>query len=182
MAAALFDGSEWYLDELEVAAARRHATRRKRLVEDLLGELDENEKKPAPAGIEQFAADRVENTRERVRQIRRELETRLAIHTYFLQEIERQLAYAELSLEKFGHWGVGYNTGVDVKRNQLERQLQQLRTEHRATTLRAWDDAVRLRKELREAMLEYHGAERLAHSLSGSTQGKPNRDHRRSRA
>lgn len=180
MAAALFD--EWYLDELELAAARRHATRRKRLVEDLLGELNEDQKKPVPPGIEQFATDRVENTRERVRQIRRELETRLEIYTYFLREIERQLAYAELSLEKFGHWGVGYNTGVDVKRNQLERQLQQLRTEHRATTLRAWDDAIRLRKELRDAMLEYRGAERLAHSLSGSTQGKPNDDHRRDRA
>jgi hypothetical protein len=165
-----------------IAAARRHVAGRKRLVEDLLGELEGEKKKPAPLGIEQFTADRVENTQERVRQIRRELETRLEIHTRFLREIERQLAYAELSLEEFGNWGVGYNTGVDVKRNQLERQLQQLRTERRATTLRAWDDAVRLRKELRDAMLEYRGAERLAHSLSGSTEGKPNGDQRRDRA
>lgn len=55
---------------------------------------------------------------------------------------------------------MGYNTGVDVKRNHLERQLQQLRTERRAAELRTWDDLVRLRKELREAVREYESKKR----------------------
>jgi hypothetical protein len=50
---------------------------------------------------------------------------------------------------------------VDVKRNHLERELLQLRTQRRASELRTWDDVVLLRKDLREAQAEYQRVARL---------------------
>jgi len=71
------------------------------------------------------------------------------------------MTYAQISLEQFSGWGVGYNTGVDVKRNHLERMLLQLRNDRRAAVLSAWQDLTRMRKELREAWNMYRDSRRL---------------------
>ena len=59
------------------------------------------------------------------------------------------------SLEQFSNWGIGYNTGVDVKRNFLERELSNLRKERRSLLVKTWDDIGRLRKEFRQLVREY---------------------------
>ncbi len=72
-----------------------------------------------------------------------------------LSEIDYQVSRAALSLDRFAGFGVGYNTGVDIRRNQLERELSNLRKERRSTLLRTWEDIAALRKEFREAVAEY---------------------------
>ena len=62
------------------------------------------------------------------------------------------------SLSQFHFWGIGYNKGVDMKRNLLERQLSTLRRERRAVELKAWADIVNIRKELRRTLEEYKDA------------------------
>jgi len=61
-------------------------------------------------------------------------------------------------LSQFHFWGIGYNRGVDRKRNMLERQLTNLRRERRAVELRAWEDIVDIRKELRKVLEDYRDA------------------------
>ena len=66
--------------------------------------------------------------------------------------VHRQAAF---SLGEFKFWGLGYNTGVDVKRNMLERQLADFRREKRRIELQGWEDIIGLRKDLRKVLDEY---------------------------
>ncbi len=151
-----------YLDDLEFQASRHQRERKKDIVDDLLALLRKPEIVASSFDLDSYFADRIELSQERKDQIGRELKTRGDLASQFLQEIDREISYLQFSLERFTGWGVGYNTGVDVKRNHLERQLQQLRTERRAAQLRAFDDIVRLRHELAEAMRDYRAARRLS--------------------
>jgi cyclopropane fatty-acyl-phospholipid synthase-like methyltransferase len=73
----------------------------------------------------------------------------------FDKELDYQLSRAALSLSEFRHWGLGYNTGVDVKRNMLEKQLTDFRKEKRKTELQCWEDIISLKKDLRKILEEY---------------------------
>ncbi len=77
------------------------------------------------------------------------------MHDQSVAEIDYQITQAASSLEQFSNWGIGYNTGVDVKRNFLERELSNLRKERRSLLVRTWDDIGRLRKEFRQLVREY---------------------------
>ena len=153
--------SDWFLEE-EFEQAKRLTEKKRDLIEELLSDLDEEkESKENVFEIDRYLQNCVQTRKGRVDQIRKEMETRLEINSKFTKEINSQIRYAQFSLEQFTGWGVGYNTGVDVKRNHLERQLQQLRTDRRTSELRTWEDLISLRKELREATEEYKGARRL---------------------
>jgi hypothetical protein len=155
------DQDDSYLWDLEFAAAKRRSVKKRDLFEELLAGVTEKELPASTFDLNRYFSDRVETAREWADQMGRDLHARAALASGFLREIDEQLTYLQCSLERFSGWGVGYNTGVDVKRNHLERQLQQLRAERRMTELRAWDDIVRLRKELRGAVNEYRSAQRL---------------------
>ncbi len=75
----------------------------------------------------------------------------------FDNELDYQISRAAFSLSEFNRWGLGYNTGVDVKRNMLEKQLADLRREKRRTELQCWEDIISLRKDLRKTAEEYNG-------------------------
>jgi hypothetical protein len=77
------------------------------------------------------------------------------LHTESLSQIDYQISKTAQSLGEFSFHGVGYNTGVDMKRNHLERQLSLFRRERRETRLRTWQDLAGLRKELEQAIAEY---------------------------
>ena len=88
-------------------------------------------------------------------QLRQEASSRAQMHDQSVAEIDYQITQAASSLEQFSNWGIGYNTGVDVKRNFLERELSNLRKERRSLLVRTWDDIGRLRKEFRQLVREY---------------------------
>jgi hypothetical protein len=95
------------------------------------------------------------DTRGTIDQLAREAQARAQLHEESLREIDYQVSKAAFSLDQFSHWGIGYNTGVDFKRNHLEREISNLRKERRSTLVRTWEDIASLRKEFREAVAEY---------------------------
>ena len=151
------DGAEYYAwlsqeRELDQLLRSRKA---KKVVEKLLKEVPEIEADEAEAPTDKYFNERLAVAGKQATQLRQEIETRVELHDYFLARLDYQIREAAFSLSQVSSWGIGYNTGVDVKRNFLERQLAQFRKERRETELRAWEDIVDLRKELREATAEY---------------------------
>lgn len=155
----MFDASDHFAEiyrlDAEFERLRERARKKKGPVEMLLGDLEQPEPEAGPVTVGRYFLIKRESKKFRVDQLRNEIESRRGLHKAFVSELNRQIRYAKSSLEKFRSWGVGYNTGVDVKRNHLERLLQQLRGDRRSAQLKTWDDLIRLRKELREATTEY---------------------------
>jgi hypothetical protein len=121
--------------------------------------------------VDEYLYERVEALADHIRQLREELDTRVELQDYFLSQLDYQIRESAFSLSQFSPWGVGYNSGVDVKRNFLERQLPRLREERRATELKAWQDVTDIRKELREAENEYRAMTRHRRSFSTGDSG-----------
>ena len=88
-------------------------------------------------------------------QINKEIYLRFEMKNKFDTELDYQISRAAFSLGQFKFWGLGYNTGVDVKRNMLERQLADFRREKRRIELQDWEDIIGLRKDLRKVLEEY---------------------------
>ena len=124
---------------------------------EYLGQRKERKLEAAPEPQDELDYFGIEKLRlgQDLERIGEEINSRLELHFDQLDEIQRETKYVEWSLEEFEHWGVGYNTGVDVKRNHLERLLAERRKEHRGTRLSAWEDIVALRKLLRETEEKY---------------------------
>jgi len=126
---------------------------------DLIEELFKTEKVVPDKKPMQEAADFIENRIKALKgtidQINKEIYLRFEMKNKFDYELEYQLSRAAFSLSQFKFWGLGYNTGVDVKRNMLERQLADFRKEKRRTELQCWEDIISLRKELRTVLDEY---------------------------
>lgn len=162
------DLQDWYRVDLELGAMRKRISKKPGIVEELLSDLDEPLTIEQHPSVDSYLNARLDTAQRGVDQIHREIHARRQMTQGFLEQLDSAIHYVTVSLDKFSGWGVGYNTGVDVKRNHLERQLQQLRAERRSTEQQAWGDLVRLRKELREAVAEYRGARRLAGVASGS--------------
>ena len=102
-----------------------------------------------------YFGEKLNSLRDTIDQISQENTTRHEFANSFLYQIDYQIRECAFSLSEFHSWGIGYNTGVDKKRNHLERMLNDLRKERRATELRCWEDIVALRKDMREALTEY---------------------------
>lgn len=93
-----------------------------------------------------------------VHQLHEHARARAELLDHTLREVDYQISRAALGLDHFKDWGVGYNTGVDMRRAHLERELTQLRRERRLILHRAWQDVRTLRQELREATAHYKTA------------------------
>jgi hypothetical protein len=122
---------------------------------------------PAAEAWEEFLAGRSADLARSIGELKDEMRIRTGLRDYSLTEIDSQIHYLQASLEEFSHWGVGYNTGVDVKRNWLEKQLGDLRKERRRLQVQCFADLVDLRAELREAVAEYHQLSRRQRLLAG---------------
>lgn len=94
--------------------------------------------------------------RQRIAQLKEEASVRSNLRSESESQIDYQITQAVRSLEEFSMWGIGYNQGVDFKRNFLERQLAQFRRERRELRVRAWEHMVSVRREIREAVAEYY--------------------------
>jgi len=135
---------------------RRPSAELVRRLFDLGRFLPEGKALPEPEDEAQaYLIGKVKDIRSTIGQLDEEAQARAELHDESLRELDYQISRAALSLDQFRGWGVGYNTGVDIKRNQLERELSNLRKERRSALIRTWEDIANLRKEFREAVVEY---------------------------
>jgi len=154
----LFDGR--WADQLvsrKVEWDRRRPTTE--LVRELFNVDDAQPERKLPAVPEDlaqaFLIGKVKDSRQTVVQLREEAVARAQLSEQTISEIDYQISRAATSLEGFTNWGVGYNSGVDIRRAHLERELSNLRRERRNLSLKAWQDVSQLRKQFREALAEY---------------------------
>jgi hypothetical protein len=148
---------ESYLLDLEIDVLMK-AKKKKDLCEELFPRKisrEPSKEKKEPKEFADFFTYEIKDLRESIDQINKEISIRLDIKDEFDKELDYQLSKAAFSLSEFKRWGLGYNTGVDVKRNLLEKQLQDLRREKRRTELQCWEDIISLRKDLRNTLDEY---------------------------
>jgi hypothetical protein len=149
------DFEENYLQQIELDKFLSQREE-KDLLEELLAKPEVLEIKPEqPAEpVTEFFMDKVESLREKINHLNREIDIRFQLRQKFREQIEYQIRECAFSLRQFQTFGVGYNIGVDQKRNHLERQLLTLRKDKRNVELRAWADITELRKELRSVLDE----------------------------
>ena len=145
---------DWYLQNLEVEKILA-SKKKKDLIEELFQpEKIEHEKIP-PLEASDFIENRIKDLKGTMDQINKEIYLRFEMKNKFDTELDYQISRAAFSLGQFKFWGLGYNTGVDVKRNMLERQLADFRREKRRIELQDWEDIIGLRKDLRKVLEEY---------------------------
>jgi hypothetical protein len=154
-----------YLLNLELEELRRKR-KEKTLLEKLIEKDEERQEPGKPKEVAEFFAYKLKDLGETIDQLNKEIGTRLEMKQTFDAELDYQINKAAFSLGQFKFWGLGYNTGVDVKRNMLERQLADFRREKRRIELQGWEDIISLRKELREALEEYDSLLRRKNALS----------------
>jgi hypothetical protein len=145
---------DWYLLNLEVEKLLA-SKKKKDLIEELFKpEKNEPEKIPSLEASD-FIENRIKDLKGTMDQINKEIYLRFEMKNKFDTELDYQISRAAFSLGQFKFWGLGYNTGVDVKRNMLERQLADFRREKRRIELQDWEDIIGLRKDLRKVLDEY---------------------------
>jgi len=147
---------ESYLFDLEIDALKK-SKKKKDLCEELFPSkiIVEPIKENGAGEFSGFFTYKIKDLREAIDHIKKEISVRFDMKKEFEKELDYQLSKAAFSLSEFKRWGLGYNTGVDVKRNMLEKQLNDFRREKRKTELQCWEDIISLRKDLRKALEEY---------------------------
>ena len=159
-----------WAEQYQIGIALRKALESKQ-AEDFLDQMTEITlpiDAPREEPVSAYFSDQLSRLKQHIEGLQQELQTRRDLHHGFRDEIEYQISRAAFSLKEFQFWGIGYNRGVDIKRNFLERQLADFRHKNRQEDLRFWDDLVESRKKLREALSEYRDTLRRA-SLAGET-------------
>jgi len=144
-----------YLLDLEIKEIKKKKKKRD-LLEELSVQEIPKEKERKPKELQDFFTYRIQDLRGTIDKVNDEISNRFEMKKEFEKEIDYQIRKAAFSLKQFKFWGLGYNTGVDVKRNFLERQLADFRKEKRRTELQCWGDIISLRKDLRKVLEEYN--------------------------
>jgi len=165
--------NQWSLDEYYRVREldREVELLRKRKKEDPLSPLARpppvEPPKPEEDGWDALLAGKLPELVRAIEQLKEEIEVRTGLRDYSVGEIDHQIFYLQSSLAEFSRWGLDYNTGVDVKRNWLEKQLGELHKERRRLEHQCFNDLVQLRKELRDAVAEYRQLARHQRLLRG---------------
>lgn len=147
------DSFEWYQIDYYFEEAKKR--KKVDLVENLLKPEEIIPDYHEQLEVSDFIDNRMKDLKTKMNQIDKEISLRFQMKNQFDEEIEYQISRAAFSLSQFKFWGLGYNTGVDVKRNMLEKQLVDFRKDRRRTQLQCWEDIIGLRKELRALHDEY---------------------------
>lgn len=156
---------DWYLLNLEFEELRRKR-KEKTTLEKLIEREEVGQEAEKPKEFIEFFAYKLKDLGKTIDQLNKEIRIRLEMKQTFDAELDYQISKAAFSLEQFKFWGLGYNTGVDVKRNMLERQLADFRKEKRRIELQGWEDIISLRRELRKSLEEYNSLLRRKNMLS----------------
>ena len=123
---------------------------------DLRRFLPEGKPLPEPEDEAQaYLLGKLKDARSTVDQLQEEAVARAQLHGESIREIDYQISRAALSLDQFTGWGISHYAGVEIRRAHLERQLANFRKDRRSTFVSTWEDIASLRKEFREAVVEY---------------------------
>ena len=152
---ALYDGDaeEQELERIfrEIVEAPEPDT----ILEDLAAAVEPEPLREPRDELADLLDGRLRTARRGLDEAHDELQARARLHRQAEDEIGYQMQACQLSLREFKHFGLGYNIGVDVKRNFLEKQLADLRKERRQIKVRFFGELRELRRSFREAQAAY---------------------------
>jgi hypothetical protein len=131
---------------------------------------EEPSRQPLGEGVRGYARelveDRLAEAAERLRQINEEIRKRKRLSFRFREQIDDEIWYFKFHFDQFNKFfGIGYNAGIDARRNQLERLLVAAKERKRKEELRVWEDLTQLERQRDEAMKEYESLKRMQRAV-----------------
>ena len=94
--------------------------------------------------------------KERIEELIEDIHKRERLEGQMLEKAEIESTGLEFLLGQVRTWSLGNYPSVDMRRTNLEREILALKKAGWDERLRCWRDLVMLKKELREALEEYH--------------------------
>lgn len=94
--------------------------------------------------------------KERLEELIADIHKREKLEGQMLEKADVEGAGLEFLLGQVRTWSLGNYPSVDMRRTNLEREILALKKAGWDEQLRCWRDLVMLKKELREALEEYH--------------------------
>jgi len=94
--------------------------------------------------------------KERIEELIADIRKREKLEGEMLEKAEIEGTGLEFLLGQVRTWSLGNYPSVDMRRTNLEREILALKKAGWDERLRCWRDLVMLKKELREALEEYH--------------------------
>ncbi len=158
------------MDGMCRAAWEQHSSAWLPLEIGIANDSKEPSRPPLGSGAREYAVDLVEQrlskAKERLDQLDEETRKRKRLRYQFLQEIDDEIWYLRFHFGQFNKFfGVGYNAGVDARRNQLERLLFAATERKRREELRSWEDLAQLVHQREEATKEYESLRRMQRAV-----------------
>ena len=101
-------------------------------------------------------SQRKELLKERIEELVADIRRREKLEEQLLDKAELETTAHEFLLGQVRTWSLGSYPSVDMRRTNLEREILALKKAGWDERLRCWRDLVMLKKELREALEEYH--------------------------
>ena len=93
---------------------------------------------------------------ERIAELIADIHKREKLEGQMLEKAEIESTGLEFLLGQVRTWSLGNYPSVDMRRTNLEREILSLKKAGWDERLRCWRDLIMLKKELREALEEYH--------------------------
>jgi hypothetical protein len=94
--------------------------------------------------------------KERIEELIADIRKREKLEDQMLEKAEVESTDLQFLLGQVRTWSLGNYPSVDMRRTNLEREILALKKAGWDERLRCWRDLVMLKKELREALEEYH--------------------------
>ena len=94
--------------------------------------------------------------KERIEELITDIHKREKLEEEMLEKAEIENTSLKFLLGQVRTWSLGNYPSVDMRRTNLEREILALKKAGWDERLRCWRDLVMLKKELREALEEYH--------------------------
>ena len=94
--------------------------------------------------------------KERIEELIADIHKREKLEGQMLEKADVEGAGLEFLLGQVRTWSLGNYPSIDMRRTNLEREILALKKAGWDEQLRCWRDLVMLKKELREALEEYH--------------------------
>lgn len=115
------------------------------------------DKRPSPSPVlGTTLSQRKELLKERIEELTADIHKREKLEERTLEKAEIEGEGLEFLLGQVSAWSLGSYPSVDMRRTNLEREILALKKAGWDEQLRCWRDIVTLKKELREALEEYH--------------------------
>lgn len=120
-----------------------------------LGQIKDGQSKPSPA-LGATLSQRKDLLTQRLRELTADICKRERLEAEMLEKADMETVNVEHHLGRVKDFSPGSYPSVDGRRTNLEREIITLKKVGWDERLRCWRDLVMLKRELREALEEYH--------------------------